>query len=121
MKKLQNIILLSVATFTVASTTGCSSRGDVISISDTHSYGTSYGMVDNYAADRQIEEELVAMSLPEEIDNPQNMHEGWTTTLTKDKDAFYADEYVQKPEVITYKYKFDKKFYKDAEWRSAEF
>jgi hypothetical protein len=41
--------------------------------------------------------------------------------LIKDADAFYAHEYVQKEEIITYKYKFDTKFYETAEWRRAEF
>ena len=121
MKKLQNFLLLSIATFIVVSTTGCSSHSNVVSVSDVHGYNTNYGVVQNDRADRQIEAELVAMSLPTQVDIARNMKSGWTTVLTKDADAFYADEYVQKGEVITYKYKFDKKFYKNAEWRSAEF
>jgi len=113
MKTLQKkLLLLSIATFITLSTTGCSSHQN----NNTH-----YGLVQDENADRQIQAELVAMSLPTEVEMPTNMKEGWTTTLTKDPDAFYANEYVQKPEVITYKYKFDKKFYKDAVWRSAEF
>ena len=43
----------------------------------------------------------------------------WTTELVLDPDAFAADEYVEKAPVITYKYKFDTKFYDTARWRSA--
>ena len=121
MKKLQNILLLSIATFIAVSTTGCSSHSNIVSVSDTHGYNTNYGIVQNDSADRQIEAELVAMSLVTQVDVATNMQDGWTTTLTKDVDAFYENEYVQKAEVITYKYEFDKKFYKNAEWRSAEF
>ena len=43
----------------------------------------------------------------------------WTTKLVLDPEAFTAEEYVQKEPVITYKYDFDTKFYKEARWRSA--
>ena len=121
MKKLQKLLLLSIATFITLFTVGCSSHQNVVKVSASHGYNTNYGILDGDSADRELEAELVAMSLVPEIDVPQNMQEGWTTTLTKDEDAFYANEYVEKEEVITYKYKFDKKFYKNAEWRSAEF
>ena len=120
MKKLQNILLLSIATFIAVSTTGCSSHSNVVSVSSSHSYNTNYGLVANHQADQQIRAELLAMNLPTEVDAPRNMKAGWTTELSKDADAFYAHEYVETAEVITYKYKFDKKFYKNAEWRSAE-
>ena len=120
MNKLQKLLLLSIAAFIAISTTGCSSRNNVVNVSAMHGYNTNYGVVKNDGADRQIEAELVAMSLPTQIDAATNMRKGWTTTLTKDADAFYANEYVQKAEVITYKYKFDKKFYRNAEWRSAD-
>jgi len=121
MKRLQTkLLLLSIATFITLSTTGCSSHQNVVRVSAAHGYNANYGIVQNENADRQIQAELVAMSLPSQIDAPTNMKAGWTTTLTKDADAFYANEFVAKPEVITYKYKFDKKFYKNAEWRSSE-
>jgi len=122
MKTLQKkLLLLSIATFITLSTTGCTSHQNVVRVSEAHGYNTHYGLVQDENADRQIQAELVAMSLPTEVEMPQNLKEGWTTTLSKDEDAFYAYEYVEKEEVITYKYKFDKKFYKNAEWRSAEF
>ena len=122
MKTLQKkLLLLSIATFITLSTTGCTSHQNIVRVSAAHGYNTNYGVLQDENADRQIQAELVAMSLPTEVEMPTNMKEGWTTTLTKDPDAFYANEYVPQKEVITYKYKFDKKFYKDAVWRSAEF
>ena len=120
MNKLQKILLLSITTFTLTVTTGCSSHQNLVAVSNAHAYNSNYGIVDNGYADQQIQAELVAMNEPTQIDRPTNMKAGWTTELTKDADAFYANEFVAKPEVITYKYKFDKKFYKNAEWRSAE-
>ncbi len=43
----------------------------------------------------------------------------WTTKLVLDPEAFTAEEYVQKEPIVTYKYDFDTKFYKEARWRSA--
>jgi len=113
--------LLSIATLITLLTAGCSSHQNIVKVSEAHGYNTNYGLIQDENAERQIQAELVAMSLPTEIEMPTNLQEGWTTTLTKDPDAFYANEYVPQKEVITYKYKFDKKFYKTAEWRSAEF
>lgn len=120
MTKLQKLLLLSITTFAAISTIGCSSHNDIVSISDAHGYNTNYGLIEDERADRQIQAELVAMSLPTEIEIDSNMNADWTTTLEKDPDAFYAHEYVPQPEVITYKYKFDTKFYDHAEWRIAE-
>ncbi|CAA6813410.1 MAG: Unknown protein [uncultured Sulfurovum sp.] len=114
MKKLSISILLPI---TILMSSGCSSHHDVVSVSNTHHYDQNFGLVENHVADRQIHEEMLAMHLPKEVDMPSNMNPEWTTELNKDPDAFYADEYVEEPEVITYKYKFDKKFYDHAEWR----
>ena len=118
MKKLSLYLLLSVATLV---TTGCTAHNDVISMSDAHLYNGDFGMIQNDEADRLVEQELIAMNLPTETEMPQNLNAGWTTELTKDPDAFYAEEFQPKPEVITYKYKFDKKFYTNAEWRTAKY
>ena len=118
MKNLSSYIVLAM---TIFATSGCSSHNDVISISEVHYYNEDFGLEQSYEADRQIEQELLAMNLPIEIDMPRNMNSGWTTELTKDPNAFYAHEYVQVPEIISYKYKFDKKFYDTAEWRKASF
>lgn len=116
-KNLSLYLLLSIATL---ATTGCTAHNDVISMSDAHLYNGDFGMIQNDEADRIVQQELVAMNLPTQIEMPQNINPEWTTELTKAPDAFYAEEFVEKPEVITYKYKFDKKFYDHAEWRSAE-
>ena len=118
MKNLSLYLLLPIITFI---STGCSSHNEIVSVSDTHYYNENFGLVQNDAADRQVQQELLAMSLPTEVDVPIDMNAEWTMNLIKDPDAFYADEYVQKAEVITYKYKFDTKFYDHAEWRKAEF
>ena len=120
MKKLQNLLLLSITTFMIFITTGCSSHNDIISVSEAHLYNTNYGIVQNDYVSQQINEEILATNLPTQIDEPNNLQEGWTTELTKDADTFYEDEFVPQEEVITYKYKFDKKFYNHAEWRSSK-
>jgi uncharacterized protein YceK len=118
MKKLSFYIILSITTLIIS---GCSSHKDVISVSEIHYYNQDFGLVQNYAADREIQQELLSMNLPTEIEVPRYMNPEWSMELTKDSDAFYAHEYVQQAEVITYKYKFDEKFYDHAEWRRAEF
>lgn len=118
MKNLSLYLLFSTITLVIS---GCSSHHDVISVSESHYYNENFGLVENDLADRLVQEELVAMSLPTKIDMPTDMNPEWTMELTKDPDAFYAHEYVEKEEIITYKYKFDKKFYNNAEWRKAEF
>jgi len=116
---LKTILLISMTALSFSACT--STRNDLISVSESHLYNANYGVVQSRMADQQIHQELVAMNLPTQVDVPQNIPSNWTSKLTKDKDAFYANEYVEQEEVITYKYKFDKKFYKNAEWRSADF
>lgn len=118
MKNLSLYLLLSIATL---ATTGCTAHNDIVAMSDAHLYNGNFGLIQNNEADRQVQEELIAMNLPTEVEMPQNMNPEWTTELIKEPDAFYANEYVAQKEVITYKYKFDKKFYKTAEWRAAQF
>lgn len=118
MKNLSIYILLPITTLIIS---GCSSHNKVVSVSEAHYYNDDFGLLQNDMADGEIQQELIAMNLPTEIDTAINMNSEWTTELIKDSDAFYAHEYVQEAEVITYKYKFDEKFYDNAEWRSAEF
>ena len=106
MKNLKTFIYLSSISFM---TLGCSSHNQAVHVSELHLYNENYGLEENEFQ----EESLTDLSI--------GVDTGWTTELTKDSDAFYAHEYVQKEDVITYKYEFDKKFYKNAEWRSAEF
>jgi len=99
---------------------GCSSS-EVISVSESHLYNGEYGMIQNYAVDRHIEEELLAMNEPTEIDTTNYSDAGWTTELVMEPDAFLAEDYVPSEPTISYKYKFDKKFYDTPEWRRADF
>jgi len=117
MKQLSNKTLIILSSLTILFLNGCSSHTDIISISEAHPYNNYYGVAQNQRADAIIQEELMAMNEPTQIEMPKISDPTWTTELTMDTDAFYAEDYVQKPEVITYKYKFDKKFYSQAEWR----
>jgi len=116
-RNLKTILLFAITTLSFSACT--SSQHNLVAMSEAHLYDANYGVVQNYMADQQIQQELVAMNQPTQVEMPTNLPAGVTTQLTKDADAFYDNEYVAKAEVITYKYKFDKKFYKNAEWRSA--
>lgn len=117
---MKNLSLYTLSMVTFMSI-GCSSANKIVSVSDSHYYDENFGLVRNDDADRQLQQELLLTSLPAEVDMPIDMDAEWTMNFRKDADAFYAHEYVQQPEVISYKYKFDKKFYDHAEWRSGEF
>jgi len=114
----KNIVIISL--LSLLTLTACSSKSEVVSVSETHLYNEEYGVVPNPYADAIIEQEIISMSEPTEIEMPIPEDPTWTTELTKDPDAFYAEEYVPTPEVITYKYKFDPNFYSTAEWRAME-
>ena len=100
---------------------GCSSHPDVVSVSDTHLYNNNYGIHTNLEVDAILENELIAMNEPTEVERPHFTNPEWTTELKVDKDAFLEEDYVPIEPVISYKYKFDKKFYDKAEWRKANF
>ncbi len=109
--RLKNLLLyiLSLSIFF----NGCSSHQDVISVSETHLYNNNYGLNPNPEVDEIIQNEVVAMNEPY-----QSSRELTTTPPKLEEGTFLAEDYVQKPPVITYKYKFDKKFYKEAFWKS---
>ena len=94
---------------------GCANH-ETIAVSDVHGYDTSYGLDSNPTVDRQIESEPYA----------QNSVTETTSSMEDDGDlvmepgTFLAEDYVPTPPKITYKYKFDEKFYDKAEWRSAK-
>ena len=98
---------------------GCSSKDEIVSVSDAHSYNANYGLVENHQVDRTIQQELLAQNNPTEIEQPIG-NQNWTTELVLDPDAVTAENYVQAPTVISYKYKFDPKFHDKAVWRIAE-
>jgi len=96
--------------------TACSSK-QVVATSDLHPYTQNIGMVSDPHADAIIEQEYLSMNQATEIEMPVITDPEISTELQIDPDAFLAEEYVQQPPVITYKYKFDPKFYSKPEWR----
>ena len=99
---------------------GCALRHDVVSISDTHYYDEQYGVNQNSYADSVIAEELNAQNQPTEVDKVVLLDPTYTTDNNMEPDTFLAEDYVQKPDVITYKYPFDDKFYSKPEWRKMD-
>ena len=118
MKNLKVFVYLSSLSFMIL---GCSSHNEVmhlnnvVHVSEAHLYNENYGFTQN-----EFQEESLTMDLETLTELSVDVETKWTTEVTKDPDTFYAHEYVQKDDVITYKYKFDTKFYDHAEWRSAE-
>jgi len=100
---------------------GCTAHHDVISVSETHLYDNNYGLHSDREVDRIIHNELMAMNDPTEVELPKYTNSTWTSELKMEKGAFLAEDYVPTEPVISYKYKFDKKFYDTARWRKAEF
>lgn len=109
---------------------GCSSKESVV-IMDIHddiqnmeyvqNPNEELGLMPDPEVDNRIEEaEKLSTKTEAEID-PNFVVEdpSWTTELVLDPEAVTADKIVEKPPVITYKYKFDKKFYDKPQWRSA--
>jgi len=116
----QNFLLLSIFTATFLFH-GCSSRSNVVSVSQSHLYDNNYGIHTNLEVDAILEDELIAMNEPTEVEKPHFTNPEWTTEIKVEKDAFLEEDYVPIEPVISYKYKFDKKFYDKAEWRKANF
>jgi len=98
---------------------GCSSTHDIVNVSNIHSYNSNFGLVQNYEVDTQIQEEIYSQNHPVEVET-YTSNPNWTTELVLDPDAVTAENYVQAPTIITYKYKFDSKFYDKAIWKSSE-
>ncbi len=95
----------------------CSSH-EVVSSSGTHLYNENFGLVENSIVDALLQEEILTQSKPTEIELSSSSDPTWTTELVLDADAVTAENYVQAPPVITYKYKYDPKFYDKATWIS---
>ena len=100
---------------------GCSSHQETISVSEAHLYDTNFGLDHNARVDMVIEEELLAINMPTEVEKPTSANPEWTTDISIEPDAFLEEDYVPTEPVISYKYKFDKQFYDKAEWRKASF
>ena len=91
---------------------GCSSHHEILSVSEPHLYNSNYGMIQNREADEMLRQEIVAMqNQVMEVEVPQRY---------LDQGTFLVEDYVETPDVISYKYKFDPKFYSKATWRTLE-
>jgi len=120
MKTILNFLSLLLLSFTLFFN-GCSSHRDVVSVSETHLFNNNYGLHSNVEVDTIIHNELMAMNSPTEVELSQYSNPEWTSELKMEEGTFLAEDYVPTEPVITYKYKFDKKFYDTATWRKAEF
>ena len=106
-KKILSIILPYIVLFN-----GCSYKSSkLVSISDTHPYNENFGIIPNPEVDNILKEEILAEKEPIEIEIPQSDDPDVYVGLKYDPEAVTAEEYVETPPVITYKYRFDPKFY----------
>ena len=108
--KKKTLPLLSVLTLLMLN--ACSSHHEVIAVSEPHLYNNQYGMLHNNEADAMLRQEVLAMQ--------NQVIEIETEELYLEPGTFLEEDYVQAPEVITYKYKFDPKFYSQASWRKMK-
>ena len=121
MKEFTKKLIYFSLSSTILLINGCSSHSEVISVSQPHLYNENFGVHQNYQVDRIIRNEILAINAPTQIDYPHDMSSQWTTKLTFEPNTFLEEDYVPTEPTISYKYKFDKKFYKTAEWRKANF
>ena len=94
---------------------GCTSSttsSKLVSISeDIHPYNEDFGIVPDEKVDNILKEEILAEKEPVEIEIPKSDDPDVYVGLKYDPEAVTAEEYVEVPPVITYKYRFDPKFY----------
>jgi hypothetical protein len=109
MKILRKELLTILSLSTMLIFTACTSNQNVLSVSEAHYYNDQFGLNESQEADYLLEAEIVAMYQEPAAVEPQE--------LVLEPGTFLAEDYVQTPEVISYKYKFDPKFYATAEWR----
>jgi len=93
--------------------TACSSHSDIIAVSNTHPFNNNYGLVEDSNSDNQLEQEQI-FTLQAEWEAEK---ENFEPTLVLKRGEFLEEDYQPQPEIITYKYQFDPKFYSYAEWR----
>jgi len=102
--------------------TGCTSHSaEVISISEPHLYDQNFGLNHDLEVDNIINNELQAINIPTQIEQPLLTNPEWTTDISVASNTFLKEEFIPQEPIITYKYKFDKKFYDKAEWRKADY
>ena len=102
------IFKIIITTLTLLIFTACSTSKAI----STHLYNNDFGLVKDYYADALLQQEYLEMNTAV-LTNPN-----LSTELSIEPNTFLAEDYVAVPEVITYKYKFDPKFYSHPEWRT---
>ena len=101
---------------------GCSasSNGEIVNVSDIHTYNENYGVIPNPEVEKQLEEEILAQNKPVEVEIPKSDDPTITTELKIDPEAVTADKLIIPPPVITYKYMDDPKFYTENQIKNRE-
>ena len=94
---------------------GCS-KHETVAVTDVHAYNTNFGLNPNPVVDAEIASEIDAQNRMGEMSNRLDEH----NDLVMEPGTFLEEDYVPTPPKITYKYKFDTKFYDTPEWRSAD-
>ena len=100
---------------------GCTSHSEVISISEAHLYDQNFGLNHDLEVDHIINNELREINMPTQVEKPLLTNPEWTTDISVASNTFLKEEFIPQEPIITYKYKFDKKFYDKAEWRKVEY
>ena len=106
-KKNKHTLLLCISLLMISA---CSSQQQVVSVSEAHLYDNNYGVVQDSYANAMLNAERIAMQ-------SQVVENNYEEFSSPTPGTFFAEDYVQPPEVITYKYQFDPRFYSKAEWR----
>ena len=108
----KNILSLSLLLGTFFFT-ACSSHSDIIAVSSTHPFNDNYGLIEDATAENQLQQEQIFIQQAEWEAEKENSE----PTLVLKRGEFLAEDYHPQPEIITYKYPFDPKFYSYAEWK----
>ena len=93
--------------------TACSSHSTLISESNTHPYNHNYGVLQDPNVDIMLQEENKFIKQAEWEAQENNRQ----PQIVLKKGEFFEQDYQPQPEIISYKYPFDPKFYSYAEWR----
>lgn len=107
----KKILSIVPSIFLFNSCASSTSTSQLISSSDIHPYNENFGIVPNPEVDNILKEEILAEEKPVEIEMPKDNDPDTYVGLKYDPEAVTAENYVEVPPVITYKYRFDPKFY----------
>lgn len=110
--KLTKKILYSLSFLSLLMITACS-KSNLVSTSNMHAYNNDFGLVENVDIDNLLlEEDRIS-----EQENLIVLNSTRSNNFQMEPNTFLAEDYVPSEPVISYKYKFDPKFYSHAEWR----